>query len=77
MPLRVSSITGAINVEVDISENARESVKRYIPKPRNELTAELAYKKQQAVLLGDQEHNKSEIDRLRAELVQISPMISS
>lgn len=40
-------------------------------------TAELAYKKQQASSLGEQEGNQSEIDRLRAELGQLSPQISA
>jgi hypothetical protein len=39
------------------------------------LTAELAYKKHQAFTLGEQEQNQAEIDRVREELVQISPQI--
>jgi RsiW-degrading membrane proteinase PrsW (M82 family) len=39
------------------------------------LTAELAYKKHQASALGEQEENQAEIDRVRQELVQISPQI--
>jgi RsiW-degrading membrane proteinase PrsW (M82 family) len=41
------------------------------------LTAELAYKKQQASLPGEQESDQSEIVRLRAELGQISHLIST
>lgn len=41
------------------------------------LTAELAFKKHQAITLGEQEQNQSEIDRMRAELVNMSPLIST
>jgi protease PrsW len=40
------------------------------------LTAELAYKKQQALLTGEQKLNQSDIDRLRTELGTMSPLIS-
>ena len=40
-------------------------------------TAELAYKKQQASLPGEQARNQPEIDHLRTELGQMSPLISS
>lgn len=39
------------------------------------LAAELAYKKHQATVLGEQELNQPEIDRVRDELVQISAQI--
>jgi len=41
------------------------------------LTAELAFKKQQASFVGKQNLDQSEIDRLRTELRQMSPSISS
>jgi RsiW-degrading membrane proteinase PrsW (M82 family) len=41
------------------------------------ITAELAFKKQQATLPGEQERDQSEIERLRAELRQMSLLISS
>lgn len=40
------------------------------------LTAELAFKKHQAVVLGEQEQVQPEIERMRAELVNMSPQIS-
>ncbi len=39
------------------------------------LTAELAFKKHQATALGEQELNQPEIDKMRAELVQMSPIL--
>jgi protease PrsW len=39
------------------------------------LTAELAFKKHQAASLGEQEQAGPEIDRLRSELVQMSPQV--
>lgn len=41
------------------------------------LTAELAYKKHQAVTLSEQEENQPEIDRLRTELGNLSAQIST
>jgi RsiW-degrading membrane proteinase PrsW (M82 family) len=41
------------------------------------LTAELAFKKQHSSSLGEQQENQPEIDRIRAELVQMSPQIST
>jgi RsiW-degrading membrane proteinase PrsW (M82 family) len=41
------------------------------------LTAELAFKKQQASSLGEQVENQPEIDRLRAELVKLSAQIAT
>jgi RsiW-degrading membrane proteinase PrsW (M82 family) len=41
------------------------------------LTAELAFKKQHASALGEQDENQPEIERMRAELVQMSPQIST
>ena len=41
------------------------------------LSAELAFKKIQAYAIGEQEENLVEIDRLRAELGQISPQITT
>jgi hypothetical protein len=41
------------------------------------LSAELAFKKYQSYIMGEQEENQSEIDRLRAELGQMSPQIST
>jgi RsiW-degrading membrane proteinase PrsW (M82 family) len=40
------------------------------------LTAELAFKKQHASDLGEQQENQPDIDRIRAELVLMSPQIS-
>ncbi len=39
------------------------------------LTAELAFKKHQSSALGEQEQNQPEIDRMRAELVQMSSQL--
>jgi len=41
------------------------------------LTAELAFKKQHASAVGEQQENKPEIDHIRAELVQMGPQIST
>jgi RsiW-degrading membrane proteinase PrsW (M82 family) len=41
------------------------------------LTAELAFKKQHASTLGEQTDNQPEIDRIRAELVKMSPQLST
>ena len=41
------------------------------------LTVELAFKKQQVSLVGEQKMDQSEIDRLRTELGLMSPLISS
>lgn len=40
-----------------------------------QLTAELAYKKQQSSFLGEEAENQTEIDRLRVELGKLSPQI--
>ena len=40
------------------------------------LTAELAFKKQHTSALGEQQENQPEIDRIRAQLIQMSPQIS-
>jgi len=42
-----------------------------------ELTAELAFKKHQAYKLGELEQNQAEIERMRAELLMMSPQIST
>jgi RsiW-degrading membrane proteinase PrsW (M82 family) len=41
------------------------------------LTAELAFKKQHAFALGELQENQPEIERIRAQLVQLSPQIST
>lgn len=41
------------------------------------LTAELAFKKQHASTLGEQTDNQPEIDRIRAEIVKMSPQLTT
>jgi RsiW-degrading membrane proteinase PrsW (M82 family) len=41
------------------------------------LTAELAFKKHQAVNLGEQKENQADIERMRSELEQMSPQITA